>query len=171
MSVWKIKYVVYFHYLNVRGKISMERKEPSTSEVAHIGAELALFKGAICERAEISGAVLAPINFKVAPVFFKFTLHMVQFGPYNGVNSAPKLVPKTAPFQWGWIDPKQVPNWTHSFWPHFWGQISSFNFTVYGVAHCRYIVTTPFYTVLVFIVLLLSFLIFETFCFVLYLLY
>ena len=35
----------------------MERKEPSTSEVAHIGAELALFKGAICERAEISGAV------------------------------------------------------------------------------------------------------------------
>ena len=37
----------------------MERKEPSTSEVAHIGAELALFKGAICERAEISGAVLA----------------------------------------------------------------------------------------------------------------
>ena len=108
----------------------MERKEPSTSEVAHIGAELALFKGAICERAEISGAVLAPINFKVAPVFFKFTLHMVQFGPYNGVNSAPKLVPKTAPFQWGRIDPKRVPNWTHSFWPHFWGQISSFNFTV-----------------------------------------
>ena len=109
----------------------MERKEPSTSEVAHIGAELALFKGAICERAEISGAVLAPINFKVAPVFFKFTLHMVQFGPYNGVNSAPKLVPKTAPFQWGRIDPKRVPNWTHSFWPHFWGQINSFNFTVY----------------------------------------
>ena len=34
----------------------------------------------------------------------------------------------------------------------------------YGVAHCRYIVTTSFYTVLVFIVLLLSFLIFETFC-------
>ena len=110
----------------------MERKEPSTSEVAHIGAELALFKGAICERAEISGAVLAPINFKVAPVFFKFTLHMVQFGPYNGVNSAPKLVPKTAPFQWGRIDPKRVPNWTHSFWPHFWGQINSFNFTVYS---------------------------------------
>ena len=109
----------------------MERKEPSTSEVAHIGAELALFKGAIGERAEISGAVLAPINFKVAPVFFKFTLHMVQFGPYNGVNSAPKLVPKTAPFQWGRIDPKQVPNWTHSFWPHFWGQINSFNFTVW----------------------------------------
>ena len=74
----------------------MERKEPSTSEVAHIGAELALFKGAICERAEISGAVLAPMNFKVAPVFFKFILHMVQFGTYNGVNSAPKLVPKTA---------------------------------------------------------------------------
>ena len=131
MSVWKIKYVVYFHYLNVRGKISMERKEPSTSEVAHIGAELALFKGAICERAEILGAVLAPINFKVAPVFFKFTLHMVQFGPYNGVNSAPKLVPKTAPFQWGQIDPKRVPNWTHSFWPHFGGQINSFNFTVW----------------------------------------
>ena len=110
----------------------MERKEPSTSEVAHIGAELALFKGAICERAEILGAVLAPINFKVAPVFFKSTLHMVQFGPYNGVDSAPKLVPKTAPFQWGRIDPKRVPNWTHSFWPHFWGQINSFNFTV----HC-----------------------------------
>ena len=109
----------------------MERKEPSTSEVAHIGAELALFKGAICERAEILGAVLAPINFKVAPVVFKSTLHMVQFGPYNGVDSAPKLVPKTAPFQWGRIDPKQVPNWTHSFWPHFWGQINSFNFTVY----------------------------------------
>ena len=110
----------------------MERKEPSTSEVAHIGAELALFKGAICERAEILGAVLAPINFKVAPVFFKFTLLVVQFGPYNGVDSAPKLVPKTAPFQWGRIDPKRVPNWTHSFWPHFWGQINSFNFTVYG---------------------------------------
>ena len=98
MSVWKIKYMVYFHYLTVRGKISMERKEPYTSEVAHIGAELALFKGAICERAEILGAVLAPINFKVAPVFFKFTLHMVQFGPYNGVDSAPKLVPKQPHF-------------------------------------------------------------------------
>ena len=116
----------------------MERKEPSTSEVAHIGAELALFKGAICERAEISGAVLAPINFKVAPVFFKFTLHMVQFGPYNGVNSAPKLVPKTAPFQWGRIDPKRVPNWTHSFWPHFWGQINSFNFTVYEYSEIHF---------------------------------
>ena len=63
MSVWKIKYVVYFHYLTVRGKISMERKEPSTSEVAHIGAELAIFKGVICERAEISGAILAPFKF------------------------------------------------------------------------------------------------------------
>ena len=45
MSVWKVKYVVYFHYLTVRGKISMERKEPSTSEVTHVGAELAIFKG------------------------------------------------------------------------------------------------------------------------------
>ena len=44
MSVWKVKYVVYFHYLTVRGKNSTERKEPSTSEVAHIGAELAIFK-------------------------------------------------------------------------------------------------------------------------------
>ena len=32
---------------------------------------------------------------------------------------------KTAPFQWGRIDPKPVPNWTHSFWPHFLGQINS----------------------------------------------
>ena len=108
-------------------------KSPLLLNWTHIGAESALFKGAICERAEILGAVLAPINFKVAPVFFKSTLHMVQFGPYNGVDSAPKLVPKTAPFQWGRIDPKRVPNWTHSFWPHFWGQISSFNFTVYSV--------------------------------------
>ena len=121
---------MYFHYLTLRGKISIDRKEPSTLEVAHIGAELAIFKGAICERAEILGAVLAPINFKVAPVFFKFALHVAQCGPYNGVDSAPKLVPKTAPFQWGRIDPKRVPNWTHSFWPHFWGQINSFNFTV-----------------------------------------
>ena len=105
-------------------------KSPLLLNWTHIGAESALFKGAICERAEILGAVLAPINFKVAPVVFKFTLHVVQFGPYNGVDSAPKLVPKTAPFQWGRIDPKRVPNWTHSFWPHFWGQISSFNFTV-----------------------------------------
>lgn len=106
-------------------------KSPLLLNWTHIGAESALFKGAICERAEILGAVLAPINFKVAPVVFKFTLHVVQFGPYNGVDSAPKLVPKTAPFQWGRIDPRLVPNWTHSFWPHFWGQISSFNFTVY----------------------------------------
>ena len=34
MSVWKIKYVVYFHYLSVRGEIGEEMKEPSTSEVA-----------------------------------------------------------------------------------------------------------------------------------------
>ena len=106
-------------------------KSPLLLNWTHIGAESALFKGAICERAEILGAVLAPINFKVAPVFFKFALHVVQCGPYNGVDSAPKLVPKTAPFQWGRIDPKRVPNWTHSFWPHFWGQISSFNFTVH----------------------------------------
>ena len=110
-------------------------KSPLLLNWTHIGAESALFKGAICERAEILGAVLAPINFKVAPVVFKFTLHVVQFGPYNGVDSAPKLVPKTAPFQWGRIDPKQVPNWTHSFWPHFWGQISSFNFTVYNFTY------------------------------------
>ena len=109
-------------------------KSPLLLNWAHIGAESALFKGAICERAEILGAVLAPINFKVAPVFFKFALLVVQFGPYNGVDSAPKLVPKTAPFQWGRIDPRLVPNCTHSFWPHFWGQISSFNFTVYTAA-------------------------------------
>ena len=113
--------MVYFHHFTVRGKISIERKEPSTSEVAHIEAELAPFKGAICERAEILGAVLAPINFKVAPVFFKFALHVVQCGPYNGVDSAPKLVPKTAPFQWGRIHPKPVPNWTRSFWAPFLG--------------------------------------------------
>ena len=41
------------------GEISMERKELSTSEVAQIGAELASFKGVICGRAEILGAVLA----------------------------------------------------------------------------------------------------------------
>ena len=105
-------------------------KSPLLLNWTHFGAELALFKGAIYERAKILGAVLASLNFKVAPVVFKFTLHVVQFGPYNGVDSAPKLVPKTAPFQWGRIDPKRVPNWTHSFWPHFWGQISSFNFTV-----------------------------------------
>ena len=40
-----MKCVVYFHYLTVREKISIERKEPSTSEVALIGAELAIFKG------------------------------------------------------------------------------------------------------------------------------
>ena len=110
-------------------------KSPLLLNWTHIGAESALFKGAICERAEILGAVLAPINFKVAPVVFKFTLHVVQFGPYNGVDSAPKLVPKIAPFQWGRIDPRLVPNWTQSFWPHFWGQISSFNFTVFPHIH------------------------------------
>ena len=40
----------------------MERKEPSTSEVAHIGAELAIFKGVICERAEILGAFLTHLK-------------------------------------------------------------------------------------------------------------
>ena len=49
--------------MTVRGKISTERKQPSSSEVAHIGAELAIFKGVICERAEISGAILAPFKF------------------------------------------------------------------------------------------------------------
>ena len=88
MSVWKIKYVVYFHYLNVRGKISMERKEPSTSEVAHIGAELAIFKGVICETAEILGAFLALLNSNVALVFSKLALHKVKFGPCNWVNLA-----------------------------------------------------------------------------------
>ena len=69
--------------MTVRGQISTERKQPSTSEVAHIGAELAIFKGVICERAEISGAILAPLNSNVAPVFSKLALLMVQFGPYN----------------------------------------------------------------------------------------
>ena len=93
-------------------------KSPLLLNWTHIGAESALFKGAICERAEILGAVLAPINFKVAPAVFKFTLHVVQFGPYNGVDSAPKLVPKTAPFQWGRIDPRPVPGLTR-FGPIF----------------------------------------------------
>ena len=64
----------------------MERKEPSTSEVAHFGAELAIFKGVICERAEILGAFLAALNSNVAPVFSKLALHMVQFSPYNWVD-------------------------------------------------------------------------------------
>ena len=93
-------------------------KSPLLLNWTHFGAELALFKGAIYERAKILGAVLASINFKVAPVVFKFTLHVVQFGPYNGVDSAPKLVPKTAPFQWGRIDPRPVPGLTR-FGPIF----------------------------------------------------
>ena len=47
----------------------MERKEPSTSEVAHIGAELALFKGAICERAEILG-LFWPLLISKWPLYF-----------------------------------------------------------------------------------------------------
>ena len=76
--------MVYFHYLTVRGKISMERKEPSTFEVVHIGAELTLFKGAICERAEILRAVLAPINFKVAPVFSNSPFTWSNLAPTTG---------------------------------------------------------------------------------------
>ena len=114
----------------VRGEISMDRKELSTSEVAQIGAELATFKGVICGRAEILGAVLAPLNSNEGPVFSKLAFHMVQFGPYNWVDLPQKLVPKTALFQWGQIDPKPVPNWTHSFWHHFLGQINSFHLTV-----------------------------------------
>ena len=44
---------------------------------------LAIFKGVVCERAEILGAFLAPLNSNVAPVFSKLVLHVVQFGPYN----------------------------------------------------------------------------------------
>ena len=66
----------------------MERKEPSTSEVAHIGSELAIFKGVICETAEILGAFLALLNSNVAPVFSKLALHKVKFGPCNWVNLA-----------------------------------------------------------------------------------
>ena len=54
--------------------------------------------------AEILGAVLAPLNSKVAPVFSKLTLHMVQFGPYNWVNLAPKMGAKNSPISIG-------PNW------------------------------------------------------------
>ena len=53
----------------------MGRKEPSTSAVAHIGAELAIFKGVICETAEILGAFLALLNSNVALVFSKLALH------------------------------------------------------------------------------------------------
>ena len=53
----------YVFIMTVRGEISTERKQPSTSEVAHIGAELAIFKGVVCERAEILGAILAPFKF------------------------------------------------------------------------------------------------------------
>ncbi|RMX40836.1 hypothetical protein pdam_00006520 [Pocillopora damicornis] len=35
----------YITHTISQGEISRERREPSTSEVAHIGAELALFKG------------------------------------------------------------------------------------------------------------------------------
>ena len=54
--------------------------------------------------AEILGAVVAPLNSKVAPVFSKLTLHMVQFGPYNWVNLAPKMGAKNSPISMG-------PNW------------------------------------------------------------
>ena len=34
----------------------------------------------------------------MALVFSKLTLHMVQFGPYNWVNLAPKMGAKNRPF-------------------------------------------------------------------------
>ena len=73
MSVWKIKYMVYFHYLSVRGEIGKEMKEPSTSEVAPhwswIGYFLIFF---ILNW--LWGAVFAPLNPNVAPVFSKLAL-------------------------------------------------------------------------------------------------
>ena len=65
----------------------MERKEPSTSEVAHIGAELALFKGAICERAEISGA------FNGAELTLsEYQTGLTHFGPIFGAKSTLLIV-------------------------------------------------------------------------------
>ena len=76
---------MFFPYLTVwRGKSPLLLKWPL------IGAELALFKGVICERAVISKAVLAPLNSSVAPVISKLTLHVVQFGPNNWVGLALK---------------------------------------------------------------------------------
>ena len=39
-------------------------KSPPLLNWLHIGAELAIFKGVICGKAEILGAVLAPVNSK-----------------------------------------------------------------------------------------------------------
>ena len=118
MSVWKIKYVVYIHYLPERGEISMEREEPFTSEVAHIWAELAILGGSFV-RAEILGAVLAPLNSNVAPVFSKLALHMVQFGPYNWVVH----------FNGAELTPSQYQTGLTRFGPIFWAK-STTHFTV-----------------------------------------
>ena len=56
---------------------------------------MVIFKEVIYERPEILEAVLAPINSKVAPLFSKLTLHMVQFSPYNWVDLAPKISAKS----------------------------------------------------------------------------
>ena len=78
---------MYFHYLTVSGgNRPGEKKSPLLLKWLHIGAKLAIFKGVICDKAKILGAVLAPLNSKVAPAFSKLTLHMVQFGPYNWVD-------------------------------------------------------------------------------------
>ena len=115
----------------MRGETSIERKEPYTSEVAHIGAELALFKGVTCERVKILGAVLAPLNSNVTPVFSKLALHMVQFGSHNKVDLAQKLVPKTASLGWGRIELTR-------FGPIFWAKSTLF------ILQCRASQNTTF---------------------------
>ena len=67
---------------------------------------MVIFKEVIYERPEILEAVLAPINSKVAPLFSKLTLHMVQFSPYNWVDLAPKISAKSSPISLGSSLPK-----------------------------------------------------------------
>ena len=117
--------------MTLREEISIERKEPSTSEVAHIRAELALFKGVTSERVEILGAVLAPLNSNATPVFSKLVFHMVQFGSHNQVDLAQKLVPKTASLQWGRIELTR-------FGPTFWAKSTLF------ILQCRALQNTTF---------------------------
>ena len=95
MSVWKIKYVVYFNYLTVRREIGTKRKRA-----------LYFWRGLTLELnwSFLKGWKGWNFGGGFGPFKLQCGFSIFQFGPHNWVDLAPKIGAKSNPISMG-------PNW------------------------------------------------------------
>ena len=115
--MWKIKYVVYFHYDCKRGKSARRGNSPLHLKWPTLELNWQFLMGSFVRGLKFRGPFWHPLNSNVAPVFSKLALLMVQFGPYNWVNLAQKWCQKQPHFNGAELTPSQCQTGLACFGP------------------------------------------------------